>query len=194
MPTGKYDRQRGAVKRTFLVATEAVVKPARMSRPSPFRYFETSPEIIRLTMMMYTRFPLSLRNVEDHLHERGLGAVRGTFLAAKKAAAYPARMSKLSPFRYLKTSPEVICLATMMYIRYPLSLRNVEGLLNERCPSSNDLEHASCFQSGGPGRIGFKLCCLFLMFKAAVLNGLLGDAPPFGQKGFAAPEVGVGTG
>ena len=39
---------------------------------SPFRYFKTSPEIIRLAVMMYIRFPLSLRNVEDLLHERGI--------------------------------------------------------------------------------------------------------------------------
>ena len=39
---------------------------------NPFRYFKTSPEIIRLAVMMYVRFPLSLRNVEDQLHERGI--------------------------------------------------------------------------------------------------------------------------
>ena len=43
-----------------------------MKKPSPFRYFKTSPEIIRLAVMMYVRFPLSLRNVEDLLHERGI--------------------------------------------------------------------------------------------------------------------------
>jgi putative transposase len=43
-----------------------------MPKPSPFRYFKTSPEIIRLSVMMYIRFPLSLRNVEDLLHERGI--------------------------------------------------------------------------------------------------------------------------
>ena len=37
---------------------------------SPFRYFKTSPEIIRLAVMMQVRFPLSLRNVGDLLHER----------------------------------------------------------------------------------------------------------------------------
>ena len=36
------------------------------------RYFKTSPEIIRLAVMLYIRFPLSLRNVEDLLHERGI--------------------------------------------------------------------------------------------------------------------------
>jgi putative transposase len=39
---------------------------------NPFRYFKTSPEIIRLAVMMYVRFPLSLRQVEDLLHERGV--------------------------------------------------------------------------------------------------------------------------
>ena len=39
---------------------------------NPFRYFKTSPEIIRLAVMMYVRFPLSLCNVEDLLHERGI--------------------------------------------------------------------------------------------------------------------------
>ena len=43
-----------------------------MRKHSPFRYFKTSPEIIRLVVMMYVRFPLSLRNVEDLLHERGI--------------------------------------------------------------------------------------------------------------------------
>jgi putative transposase len=43
-----------------------------MTHPSPFRYFKTSSEIIRLAVMMYIRFPLSLRNVEDLLHERGI--------------------------------------------------------------------------------------------------------------------------
>jgi putative transposase len=37
-----------------------------------FRYFKTSPEIIRLAVMMYVRYPLSLRQVEDILHERGI--------------------------------------------------------------------------------------------------------------------------
>jgi putative transposase len=39
---------------------------------NPFRYFRSSPEVIRLVVMMYVRFPLSLRNVEDLLFERGI--------------------------------------------------------------------------------------------------------------------------
>lgn len=45
---------------------------SRHQKPaSPFRYFHSSPEVIRLVVMMYVRFPLSLRNVEDLLFERG---------------------------------------------------------------------------------------------------------------------------
>lgn len=43
-----------------------------MTQRSPFRYFKTSLEIIRLAVMLYVRFPLSLRNVEDLLHKRGV--------------------------------------------------------------------------------------------------------------------------
>jgi putative transposase len=43
-----------------------------MSKRDPFRYFYSSPETIRLAVMMYVRFPLSLRNVEDLLHERSI--------------------------------------------------------------------------------------------------------------------------
>ena len=45
---------------------------AGMTKRDPFKYFKTSREIIRLAVMMYVRFPLSLRNVEDLLHERGI--------------------------------------------------------------------------------------------------------------------------
>src|SRR6476659_1539784 len=39
---------------------------------NPFRYFNSSPEVIHLVVMMYVRYPLSLRNVEDLLAERGI--------------------------------------------------------------------------------------------------------------------------
>ena len=39
---------------------------------NPFRYFNISPEVIRLAVMLYVRFPLSFRQVEDFLHERGI--------------------------------------------------------------------------------------------------------------------------
>jgi putative transposase len=49
-----------------------------MSHARLFRYFKTSPEVIRLAVMMYVRYPLSLRNVEDLLHERGIDITHET--------------------------------------------------------------------------------------------------------------------
>ncbi len=53
-----------------------------MPRPhqplSPFRYLNPSPDVIRLVVMMYVRFPLSLRNVEDLLFKRGIDICRET--------------------------------------------------------------------------------------------------------------------
>ena len=39
---------------------------------NPFRYFKSSPEVTRLVVMMYVRYPLWPRNVEDLLAERGI--------------------------------------------------------------------------------------------------------------------------
>jgi hypothetical protein len=50
-----------------------------MTKPKPFCYFKTLPEIIRLAVMMYVRFSLSLRNVKDLLHERGIDMCHETF-------------------------------------------------------------------------------------------------------------------
>ena len=39
---------------------------------NPCRYFNSAPEVIRLAVMLYIRYPLSLRQVEDILFERGI--------------------------------------------------------------------------------------------------------------------------
>jgi putative transposase len=44
-----------------------------MTKRSLLRYFKTSREIIRLPVILYVRFPLSLRNVEDLPNEVGIG-------------------------------------------------------------------------------------------------------------------------
>ena len=81
-----------------------------MTKPNPFRYFRTSREIIRLAVMMYVRFPLSLRNVEDLLHERGIDvsheSVRfwwnrfGPLFAAEIRKARIQRMRSYSNWRW----------------------------------------------------------------------------------------------
>jgi putative transposase len=77
---------------------------------SPFRYFNSSPEIIRLVVMMYVRYPLSLRNVEDLLAERGIDisyeTVRfwwnrfGPMFAAEIRKSRVAHMRGYSPWRW----------------------------------------------------------------------------------------------
>ena len=65
-------RHQGTVRAKRLRRGRAGNQRSGMTKGSPFRYFKTSPEIIRLAVMMYICFPLSLRNVEELLHERGI--------------------------------------------------------------------------------------------------------------------------
>ena len=60
----------GVVRAIRLEAGAGGPKHQRMK--SPFRYFNRSPEVIRLAVMIYVRYPLSLRQVEDLLFERGI--------------------------------------------------------------------------------------------------------------------------
>lgn len=53
-------------------------RKSRAKPASPFKHFNSSPEVIRLVVMMYVRFPLSLRNVEDLLFERGINVCHET--------------------------------------------------------------------------------------------------------------------
>lgn len=45
---------------------------------NPFRYFNSSPEAIRFVVMLYGKYPLSLRNLEDLLAERGIDICHAT--------------------------------------------------------------------------------------------------------------------
>jgi hypothetical protein len=44
----------------------------RDNKTQPYSVFPNQPEIICLAVMIYVRFPLSLRYVQDLLHERGI--------------------------------------------------------------------------------------------------------------------------
>ncbi len=46
--------------------------PRAYNPASPFRYFNSSPEVIRLAVMLYLNYPLSQRNVDNLTHERGI--------------------------------------------------------------------------------------------------------------------------
>ncbi|MCZ8187554.1 MAG: hypothetical protein O9308_14345 [Beijerinckiaceae bacterium] len=103
---GRRDRgiRRRSQAKDRLAAEGEGSRPDRISHARIFRYFKTSPQIIRLAVMMVVRYPLSLRNVEDLMHERGMalsdgksnyglsgqsnsGLMRG--VERKKAAALP---------------------------------------------------------------------------------------------------------
>ena len=60
----------GTVSLNYLAKARAGIDA--MCNPVSITYFKTSPEIIQLAVMLYVRFPLSLRNVEDLLHEPGV--------------------------------------------------------------------------------------------------------------------------
>jgi hypothetical protein len=49
-----------------------------MKKLSPFRHFKTSPEVNRLAVMVYVRYWLSFRQVEDLLFERAIDMCRET--------------------------------------------------------------------------------------------------------------------
>lgn len=44
----------------------------------------------------------------------------------------PARMTRQSPFRYFRTSPEIVLPTVRIFIYFPLSLRNEDDLLDQR--------------------------------------------------------------
>jgi transposase-like protein len=68
----RVNSQHGTFRGALLEAGTATTYPLWATKRSPFRYFKTSTEIIRLAVMIYVRLPLSLLNVEDLLHERGI--------------------------------------------------------------------------------------------------------------------------
>ena len=64
---------------------------ARKPKPNdPFRWFDSSPEVIQLVVMLYVRYPLSLRNVEDLAFERGIDICHETVRKWVQATASPA--------------------------------------------------------------------------------------------------------
>jgi hypothetical protein len=73
--------------------------------PDPFRYFKTSPGIIRLTVMMYVRFPLSLRQVRAVDHEDEVLEVLVTKRRDRKAAL---RFLRKAMKRYGKISSSIV--------------------------------------------------------------------------------------
>lgn len=68
----------GVIRETWVAAGLCGPLAYLDDKRSRFRCFKTSPEIIRLAVLLYVRFPLSQRNVEDLLHVRGVGVSHKT--------------------------------------------------------------------------------------------------------------------
>ena len=67
---------------------------ARKPKPdNPFRWFDSSPEVIQLVVMLYVRYPLSLRNVEDLAFERGIDICHETVRTWVNRFAQPPGLS-----------------------------------------------------------------------------------------------------
>ena len=72
--------------RKNLRAGRAAPSLAHMTQPDPSLYFKARPKIIGLAVTLEIRFPLSLRNVEDLLHERGIGVSHETIHSQRVAS------------------------------------------------------------------------------------------------------------
>ena len=59
-----------------------------MTAENPFKYFKTSPKIIRLAVMYYVRYPLSFRQVEDILRKHGTPRTITTDMLPSCGAAF----------------------------------------------------------------------------------------------------------
>jgi len=84
--------------------------PRRRKPAGPFRYFKSSPEVIRIAVLLYVRFPLSLRNVEDLLFERGYDISYETGQNMVEAVRFDVciRYSKAARFKNEGLSPLVL--------------------------------------------------------------------------------------
>ena len=88
---------------------------------NPFRYFNSSPEVIRLTVMMYIRYPLSLRQVEDILFERGIDVSHVTirFWWNRFGPMFAAAIRKRRPHRRDRSLRRCTCLPTKTALQDP---------------------------------------------------------------------------
>ena len=50
----------------------------KQTKKNILKYYKTSPEIIKMAIMYYVRYPLSFRQVEVILHERGIDVCHET--------------------------------------------------------------------------------------------------------------------
>ena len=71
---------------------------------NPFKYYKSSPSIIKLAIMYYVRYPLSLLQVEDILYEHGIDICHETGIKLIILQLYSRQ--KLHPLPSYTLSPQ----------------------------------------------------------------------------------------
>jgi transposase-like protein len=127
-----------------------------MPRPrtpaSPFRYFNSSPEVIRLAVLLYVKYPLSLRNVEDLLAERGIDISHETvrywwnrFGPLFASDIRGQRVSRMRGFRQLRWHLDEMYVKVNGEMRYLWRAVDHEGEILESFVT-NDLDKAAALK------------------------------------------------
>ena len=136
-----------------------------MPRPrkpaNPFRYFHSSPEVIRLVVLMYVRFPLSLRNVEDLLFERGIDLCHETvrlwwnrFGPLFAADIRRQRVSRMRGFRHWQWHVDEVYVRINGEMHYLWRAVDHEGeILESYATKTRDKAAGPCQDSGAARRV-----------------------------------------
>ncbi len=86
-----------------------------MKKPASFKYFKTSPDVIRLAVMLYIRNPFSSRNLEDLLHENGIDesheTVRYWWNRIGRVFASEIRRNACSNYVHRRNGSGIVCSA-----------------------------------------------------------------------------------
>jgi hypothetical protein len=122
---------------------------------NPFRYFNSSPEVTRLAVMMYIRYPLSLRQVEDLLFERGIDICHETvrFWWNRFGPMFAAGIRKLRPVQIAETEEEKTADKMDLDGEQFCYAKSVLGLSLEAQTKLRELVDARGLRSSAGGRV-----------------------------------------
>ena len=137
-------------------------RKSRALPPSPFRRFNSSPEVIRLVVVMYVRFPLSLCNVVDLLFERGIDICHETvrmwwnrFGPIFAGDILRQRVSRMRGFRHWRWHLDEMYVKLNGEVVYLWRAVDHEGeILESYMTKTRDKEAALCFMQTALKRHG----------------------------------------
>ena len=109
---------------------------------NPFRYFNSLPEIIRLAVLMYVKYPLSLRNVWSE-------AVQENALILAPLESRDARRAGDLMRQHVARTGEVVRDLMDERLRCEVILRQLSPILTACTCALTRMERAKSFCSGG---------------------------------------------